>query len=335
MSPPRERGARAAAAPAAVTAGLRLPDFFIAGHAKSGTTALYEILREHPRIYMPASKEPWYFAQELLERTPPRPGGTPQTLQEYSSWFDGAAPGQLAGEATALYLWSRTAPARIAAACPDARIVAIFREPASFLRSLHLQFVQSYVETESDLRRALELEGARRRGERVPKHTYWPKALLYSEHVRYVEQLRRYREHFPAERMLVLLYDDFRADNRETVRRVLAFLGVEDEVTLTVKDANPTVRPRSQRLNELVHAVSVGHGPVSRLAKSGLKSAVPQVIRRRALQTVQQRLVYADPGPADAELMRELRVRFRGEVEALSEYLERDLVRLWGYDELD
>ena len=70
-----------------------LPDFFIVGHPKSGTTALYQMLRPHPQIYLPESKEPWFFATELHERTPPRPGGTPTTLDEYRGWFRGAASG--------------------------------------------------------------------------------------------------------------------------------------------------------------------------------------------------------------------------------------------------
>ena len=45
-------------------AGRRVPDFFIVGHAKSGTTALYEMLRAHPQIFMPDLKEPKFFAYE-------------------------------------------------------------------------------------------------------------------------------------------------------------------------------------------------------------------------------------------------------------------------------
>ena len=41
------------------------------------------------------------------------------------------------------------------------------------------------------------------------------------------------------------------------------------------------------------------------------------------------------PAGADEELMRELRRRFKGEVEAISEYLGRDLITLWGYDRVD
>jgi hypothetical protein len=332
-------------APGTLAANLaqrRIPDFFIVGNPKSGTTALYEILMRHPQIFMPASKEPWFFARELLERPPPRPEGIAQTLDEYMALFDGARPEQRVGEATALYLWSQTAAARIADARPDARIIAILREPASFLESLHLQFVQTYIETESDLGKALALEHDRREGRRVPRYTYWPQALLYSDHVRYVEQLQRYYSVFPPEQVLVIIYDDFRADNDATVRQVLRFLDVDDTISLAAPSAgsgavsaNPTVRPRSQRLNELVHAVSVGRGPASVAIKAVLKSVTPRRLRSRSLRAVQQRVVFAEPKAPDEQLIRELRRRFQGEVVSLSEYLGRDLVTLWGYGSVE
>jgi hypothetical protein len=310
----------------------RVPDFFIVGQPKSGTTALYEMLRRHPQIFMPAGKEPWFFARELHVRTPPRPEGTPATLDEYLALFAAARPGQRVGEATALYLWSRTAARGIAEVAPGARIVAILREPASLLRSLHLQFVETYVDTVADLRTALSLEAARREGRQVPRFTYWPRALLYSEHVRYVEQLRRYHDLFGRDRVLVLIYDDFRRDNAATVRRVLRFLDVDDTAPIEAVEANPTVRARSQRLNELLHAVSVGHGPLSLAVKGTVKALTPTGLRRRARDAAQRRIIFAEPPPPDAELVAELRRRFKGEVVALSEYLGRDLVTLWGYE---
>jgi Sulfotransferase domain len=312
----------------------RIPDFLIVGHPKCGTTALYEMLRRHPQIYMPDNKEPWFFAEELHEHTPPRPGGTPRTLAEYMAWFVEARPEQIAGEASPHYLWSATAAEHIARVNPDARIIAIVREPASFLRSLHLQFLEVYYETEADLRTAIALEEERRRGRDVPRFTYWPQLLLYSDHVRYVEQLRRYHARFPAEQVKVLVYDDFRADNERTVRDVLDFLGVDATASVETVEANPTVRPRSQRLNELVHAVGVGRGPMSHALKETIKALTPAGPRRKALYAVQRRLVFGPPQPPDERLMAELRVRFKDEVVALGEYLDRDLVKLWGYDEL-
>jgi hypothetical protein len=314
---------------------MRIPDFFIAGHAKCGTTALYEMLRRHPQIYMPALKEPRFFASDQRQRFQPRRSGPlPVTLEDYLALFEGAKPEQRAGEASPSYLTSRTAARLIAQVQPAARVVAILREPASFLHSLHLQLLQSHVETTKSFRRAIALEEARRRGRRVPRRSHRPQELHYSEHVRYVEQLRRYRDAFPAEQVLVLIYDDFRADNDATVRRVLRFLEVDDAAPIAVTEANPTIRLRSQRLDELVHQVSVGRGPVTGVAKAAIKALAPRSMRRDALGALRRSVVTGRPPAPDERFMRELRQRFRPEVLALSEYLDRDLIALWGYDDL-
>ena len=137
----------------------RIPDFFIVGHAKSGTTALYEMLRRHPQIYMPErEEEPWFFATDMRPRFRPKAAAPPETLDEYLALFKDARADQLVGERSSSYLWSRTAARGIAEVRPDARIIAILREPASFLRSLHLQLLQNHAETEKDFRKAIALE---------------------------------------------------------------------------------------------------------------------------------------------------------------------------------
>jgi len=309
----------------------RMPDFFVVGQPKSGTTALYEMLRRHPQIYMPPGKEPWFFAEELRERTPPRPGGIPGSLQEYLRLFEDARAEQRAGEASVMYLWSRTAAGAIAEVQPQARIIAILREPASLLRSLHLQFLESYIEVEADFRKAIALERDRRAGRQVPRHTYWPQALLYSDHVRYVEQLQRYRKRFSPEQMLVLIYDEFRADNEEGVRAVQRFLGVDDTVAIEAVEANPSVQPRSHPLDGILRSVALGGGPASRAVKASIRTVTPRRLRRR-LHASRRHVVYRSPAPVDESFALELKRRFKPEVVALSEYLDRDLVGLWGYD---
>jgi hypothetical protein len=312
-----------------------VPDFFIVGHAKSGTTALYEMLKRHPQIYMPASKEPWFFASDMRPRFQPRKTGVaPGTLDEYLSLFADASPGQRVGEASSSYLWSHTAARAIAEVQPDARIIAILREPASFLRSLHLQLLQAHVEAEQDLRKAISLEAARREGKHIPRRSHRPQLLQYSDHVHYVEQLRRYHEVFPPEQVLVLIYEEFRRDNEETVRAVLRFLDVDESHPVEVLKVNPTIRMRSQQLDDVVHSLSVGRSPAARAVKTAVKSLTPGNTSRKLLRAAQRHVVHGDPRPPDESFMLELRVRFKGEVVALSEYLGRDLVSLWGYDEI-
>ncbi len=331
MTAPAEQAASAR------TLHKRVPDFFIAGHTKSGTTALWDMLKRHPQIHMPR-KEPWFFADEVHPPAAPRPvgtGKTPKTLEEYLSLFDSATPEQRIGEASCLYLWSHTAARNIADVQPDARIIAVLREPASFLRSLHYQFVQVYIEPESDLRRALELEEDRREGRHLPSDPYWPDATLYSEHVRYAEQLQRYHALFGPEQVLVLAYDDFRRDNEATVRRVWRFLDVDDTLAVKVRDANPTVRVRSRRLYSLMHSVAAGEGALPRAVQATARRLAPPQLSRQSAIAIRDRIFYATPPPPEASLMGELRSRFKGEVVALSEYLGRDFVDLWGYDSVE
>ena len=132
--------------------------------------------------------------------------------------------------------------------------------------------------------------------------------------------------------MLVLIYDDFRRDNEATVRAVLRFLDVDDTLPIQARDANPTVSVRFERLDDLLHAVSVGRGPISRAVKTVVKSLTPKQLRRYALNVTQRHVVYDDSPPPDESVMLEIRRRFKPEVVALSKYLDRDLVTLWGYD---
>ena len=311
----------------------RVPDFFIVGHAKSGTTALYEMLRRHPQIYMPDAKEPWFLATDMGARFQPRRAGNPpHTLEQYLSLFAAATPAQRVGEASSSYLWSHTAARRIAQLQPAARIIAILREPASFLHSLHLQLLQTHVEVKRDLRTALALEDARRQGRRIPRRSHRPQLLLYSEHVRYTEQLRRYHAEFAPEQVLVLIYDDFRADNAATVRGVLRFLDVDESAELGAVEANAAVRVRSPRLRRAARPLHGGEGTLARALSAAARLATPGGRGRARLRALRHRLTYGAPAAADERVMADLRRRFRGEVEALSEYLGRDLVSLWGYD---
>jgi hypothetical protein len=318
----------------------RVPDFFIVGQPKSGTTALYEMLRSHPQIYMPDVKEPLFFASDLRPQLqmqasdPDRRPVFPATYDEYLSLFDAARAEQRVGEASSSYLRSRVAASAIAQTQPAARIIAILREPASLLRSLHLQRLQEHVETEPDLAKAISLEDPRRQGKRLPRHVVHPQMLLYSEFIRYTEQLRRYHAMFAPEQMTILIYDDFRGENERTVRGVLRFLDVDDTFPIKTLEANPTIAIRSARLDRMSRSMQAGRGAITGPAKTMVKSLTSQRLRQEVLYPLRRRVLYRAAPPADERFMKELRRRFRGEVIALSEHLDRDLIALWGYDKL-
>jgi len=289
------------------------------------------MLKAHPQIYMPDVKEPQFFASDLRVPIPgSSPRAAPMTHEQYLALYAPARPEQLVGDASTRYIWSATAARRIAEAQPAARIIALLREPASFLRSLHLQLLQNRSEREPSLRRAIALEADRREGRELTKlAASQPQLLMYCERARYVDQLRRYHAVFPREQVLVLVYEDFRAANEQTVRGVQRFLGVDDSAPLQVVEANETVR-RRVGIDEAMFAVTYGRGSLASV-KQAIKLLTPRAVRRGAFKALQQGVVFGEPEPPDEEFMRELRRRFKPEVEALSEYLGRDLFALWGY----
>jgi len=313
--------------------GRTIPEFFVVGHAKSGTTALHAMLAAHPQIFLPTLRETQFLARGPAERaapSAPAQGARPRTLGAYLALFESAAPGQVPGEISTAYLRTPEAAPRIHALRPDSRIVAFFRDPASFIVSLHLQMLQVGFETERDLATALALEPERSQGRSIPAGCPWPEALLYTRHVSYSEQLRAYYELFGAERVLALVYEDFRADNEGVVRRVYRFLGVEDAVEVPRSEANPTVLMRSRRAGGLVDSLARGRGPFARALGSALKAVTPASVRRGAVTAVSRAAVEKSPRKPDERLMSELRERFAGETRATGELLGRDLTSVWG-----
>jgi hypothetical protein len=295
------------------------------------------MLKRHPQAFLSPIKEPQFLAEDMRPRFEQERGKQlPQTLAQYLALFDGARPEQQVGEATPSYLFSRTAAARIAELQPAARCIAVLREPADFLRSLHMQLLRSHVETEPDLGRALALEPERAEGRHVPARSHMPQLLAYSEHVRYADQLARYHAVLPADHVLVLIYEEFRADNEQALHTVTEFLGLDADHSLQPLEVKRTQRTmRSHRADDILRSVTQGEFPPIKAARASVKAVTPRSLRYRALGAARRTAVFREPPPVDERLMSELRRRFAGEVEAISEYLGRDLVRLWGYDSLD
>jgi hypothetical protein len=118
------------------------PNFFIVGAPKCGTTALYEYLQPHPRIFLSRIKEPHYFARDL--------GSYPRikTAQEYAGIFAESTSEHLAlGEASVYYLRSAVAIPLIREFNPAARLIAMFRNPVDMVYSLHSQLLYVSEET--------------------------------------------------------------------------------------------------------------------------------------------------------------------------------------------
>ena len=85
-------------------------------------------------------------------------------------------------------------------------------------------------------------------------------------------------------------------------------------------------------MHALVHGLAAGDGPLPRAVQATARTLTPRRLSRQSAVAIRDRVLFGSPRPADEQLMQELRRRFKPEVEAVSEYLDRDLVTLWGYD---
>lgn len=290
--------------------GHVVPNFFIVGAPKSGTTALYHFLRQHPQIFMPAAKEPHFFGCAAEPETPSR------TLEEYLRLFQAGTGKPCVGEASVYYLYSKQAARNIHAFNPDARIIMMLRNPVAMIPSLHHQRVYSDNERLFDLDDALAAEGPRRRGEmRIPRKTNNPHALFYRDIGRYAAQVRRYLEVFPREQVHIILFDDFVADLGGTYRATLEFLGVDQEFV-----------PKFERVNDsrAVRSPFVRRWVERPLNKGRLRGLVP--FRRRLYEAVHQWNTLAGvkplPTPAQEALLRR---ELADDIRELSTLIGRDL----------
>jgi hypothetical protein len=292
---------------------MPLPDFFIVGAFKSGTTALYDYLREHPQVYMPFHKEPLYFGDDLTRRY------GRMTRSQYESLFAAAEPGQRVGEASAWYLYSRSAAQEIRAASPGAQIIIMLRNPVDVMYAQHSQLIFNVEEDIEDFAEALEAEPARRRRERLPPGPLRVENLYYRESVRFADQVQRYYDAFGRERVLVLIYDDFSRDTAGCYRQVLEFLGVDPTFAPDFSIRNPNKRVRFPALQRLVYQ------PPGRLLR-----LVPVIRRFPLAHAIRDRVLRLNSSPArrkpmDPALRGRLLAEFEPEIRRLGQLVARDL----------
>ena len=295
---------------------IRVPDFFIVGAPKCGTTSLASYVRAHPRIFMAPVKEPNYFCFDApgLRDTYDRP-------ETYGRLFARARPEQLCGEASTAYLFSNEAVPAILAANPAAKIIAMVRNPLDMVVSHHGQKLYTLEENEPDLERAWRLSPARAKGEMVGPRCRAPRYLDYQSIGRLGEQVSRLKAVVPDDQLLIIVFDDLRADRRRVYRDTCEFLGVppDERGAFAIENAR-----RTHRWPKLGRALKHLPRPMHRL-KLRLRSRFPAQAKAigRVVHRLNQRS--ADRPELAESLREEMIAAFKDDVALLGRLLGRDL----------
>jgi hypothetical protein len=298
---------------------MTMPNFFIIGAQKAGTTSLYHYLKQHPEVYLSPVKEPFFFNHEigpdgraLKERFggPGRPR-KPRfaSLDEYRELFAGARSETAVGEASVLYMCVPGTAERIERYAPGSRAIALLRDPAERAYSAFKHALRIGVEPLNDFARALREEDDRIREN-------WHYALRYRWRGLYHEQLERYYRVFGGERIGVWLYEDLREDPVGVAQGAFRFLGVDDAfVPDTSRRHNPASVPKGQGARLAIRAMNVTLPAVRKVVPSAYK--VRQIANRRILTD--------EFPPLDGEIRAWLVEGYREEVLRLEELIGRDL----------
>jgi len=215
-------------------------DFILAGAQKSGTTALHYFLNKHPAITMGDQQEMHFFDNDeffagtvdydLLHRHFPR-----------------VARSTIAGECTPSYLYWKPAAERIWQYNPRIKLLVLLRNPIDrafahwnmqrFKGREPLDFLEAVKEEKIRIAGAPPIEARR---------------FAYVDRGLYAQQLERFFQFFPRERVKVMKFEDFQTQQRETLDSIFSFLGLKPLAAIRSRDRNVVPYERAMNWEEKV-----------------------------------------------------------------------------------
>jgi len=297
---------------------MRRPNFFLIGAPKCGTSAMAHYLGEHPEVAFSNPKEPYYWADDFT--------GIQQrfgilTLSKYEQLFQDA-PSKVvaAGEGSTIYLASSCAVERILQYQPDAKFIAMLRNPVELASSLHLQQISHLNEDESSFRTAWHLQEERSRNSQLPGDCYEPRLLQYRQIATLGRQMDELFRKVPWDRIHVIFYDDFQTNVLECYRNTLRFLEVSSDNRTEFPRINEGKLPRLKWLSKILNGRT--GTKVSRFLKRNLKGPV------RTFADGTKRLLTTKPHSREAlsaELRKQMQQEFQHDIQLLSDRTGRDL----------
>ncbi|MDB9312789.1 sulfotransferase [Spirulina sp. CS-785/01] len=298
---------------------MTLPNFLILGAPKSGTTALYEYLQQHPEIYMSPVKEPNFFAFEGKQPDYSGPKdeqawtnrGSIVTLSEYQKLFNAVEDEKRIGEASTLYLYIPETPQRIHHYIPNAKLIAILRDPINRAFSCYLHFRRNGREWIKNFPKALAQEEKRRQN-------YWAPGWYYREVGLYSEQVQRYLSLFDRQQLQFYLYDDWQNNPHAFLKHLFNFLEIDDSFS-----PDMCQRPNQTSVvwkNNTVRDVLIKQNSLRQMLHNLVPDSIRKPVANFMLESIRD-----TPPKMTPELRSRLIPYFRDDILKLQDLIQRDL----------
>ena len=209
-----------------------LPDFYILGAEKCGTSSLFIYISEHPSSLHPISKEPKFFGKYYGRGLNWYRVGFPFKFQKYYA-NNIKQKKLLTGDATVRYLDNPNVPDRIKQVTPNAKFIIMLRNPIDRAYSQYNMMVHDGVENLT-FEEALEQEEERaitHFKKMQLDHNYYSDDYFYFGYTHrgiYVDKIKFWMEHFPKENFQIIKSEDFFQDPSEIYKETLDFLQLEN-----------------------------------------------------------------------------------------------------------
>lgn len=291
------------------------PNFFIIGAQRSGTSSLYEYLRQHPQVFITENKEPMYFAYQSDELVFQGPGDdveiNTKAVTEHNDYlrlFRDVKDELAIGEASANYLYYKAAADNIREVVPNAKLIVLLRHPVERAYSSYLYTFRDGREIAHTFEEALDLERERASAQ-------WADIWHYREAGFYYKQLSYYFSIFPDSQIKVVFQKDLKDDPASVLKELFCFLGVDESFFPDVGVVyNQGGKPKKAWLNRvLTHPSSL---------KRKLRPLMPKFILNAYLHLKHNNL---DKPEMSAKTYNQLLQDYRGDIVSLQELLKVDL----------
>lgn len=290
-----------------------IPNLFIIGAPKSGTTTLYSVLSRHPQVFMCEPKEPRFFSRDSEYQK-----GFDWYLNNY---FKNSKSYEVRGEATPtyLYLHGKTIP-RIEKCFSgnSIKFIAVLRNPVDRAYS-HYWFNRN---TKFKHRETLSFEEALSQEDiRMNSSEFYEEGRIsyaYFQTGLYAEQVSAFMGTFGQQNCLWLLFEDLLPENfGTTVQNIENFLEI-DAMPLSYMKKKESVRYRSRTLAFLMRE--------SRGIRQKTKLFLPQKFRTDLKSSIidynTKPFRYPEMQMATRQMLSE---KYRPDIARLEKEIRRDL----------
>lgn len=287
-------------------AKLKRPNVFLVGAPKCGTTSLANWLARHPDCYLPPEKEPHYF-DDYLKRG--------MSLADYEGLYSAATDRQsILIDASTSYLSDEGAIAAILQYEPEAKFIAMVRNPVEMAPSFHEEVYFRGAEVESVFWKAWGLQAERALGRKMPASCQNPRMLQYATMCMLGRQIARAEQLVPKGQLLVVVLEDLKNFPRNEYLRILGFLGIPDDGRIEFPVHNSAKANKYQALTRWLRAAGIVKERLGLRKKFGVRSALMKAGRVERSRVA-----------LDGEVRLALIDEFRDDVKLLSGVLGRDL----------